>query len=53
MNLSIVIPLLNEEDSLEELFQELIKSAKPVIYLTKSGLWMMEVRIYRGALLRT
>jgi glycosyltransferase involved in cell wall biosynthesis len=38
MNLSIVIPLLNEEDSLEELFQELIKFVKPTIYLMKSGL---------------
>ncbi len=38
MNLSIVIPLLNEEDSLEELFQELTTFAKSAIYLMKSGL---------------
>ncbi len=38
MNLSIVIPLLNEEDSLEELFQELITSADPTAYPMKSGL---------------
>lgn len=38
MNLSIVIPLLNEEESLEELLQELIMSVKPAIYLMKFGL---------------